>query len=1007
MKLGRQFHPTARWLALIFLLMGGARLDAFARGGALTNLPVEFHPQLWQIEDGLPMDAVQTLLQTSDGYVWVGTGKGLARFDGVRFTVFDSQNTPEIKNSSISSLCQTADGSLWIGTGAGLTRLKAGKFSYCELAGGPRANDIKVIFESHDGSLWVGTLEGLFHYENGDWQRFLYGDGLTDSVIRSLAEKNGALYIGTASGLNVRVKKEVHRVDAASVRSIRAIYKDVDGTIWLGLGIGLARLTEDGKLVVYAHDQGLPDPNISAIYRDKRGIMWVGSYSGLSQFENGRFTVMRDSLGGYFEQVNSIMEDSEGDIWVGTREGLHELRVKRFTAYTRADGLSQNNVMSLLEDRKGVMWLTTYFGGLARLDTNGITNFDYNRGTNGLHSAKILGMFEDRDGTLIVGTDHDGGTYRWDGKLFKRIYNYAQASNNPVARVVYRDRQENLWIGAQTGLLLCVSNRLQKVLKNVVPRCILEGHDGTLWVGTLTGLYSRTNGTFTEWRDGGNSFHETVLALHEDKEHALWIGTASSGLRRLKDGRFTTYNIQKGLFSDDIYEILEDDRGWLWIGCSRGIYRVSKSNLDDLDNGKTKTINNIIYGKRDGLESVQCSAMGKPGAWKSHDGRLWFATAKGAVVTDPNVAIDSNQRPPPVKIEKVVADKQRFEIWRDEGAVLRIPPGSHDLEFHYTALSFQAPEKMWFKYKLEGVDTEWREVTRRQAFYSNVRPGKYRFRVKACNNNGVWSETEATLSLVLAPQFWQTWWFMGSAGIFAIAFAGGTVRYTTRRNMEAELRRLEKQHAIEEERIRIARDMHDEIGAKLTKISFLGASAKRKLSAPEEAGGQIEQMSQTARDVIRALDEIVWAVNPANDTLEHLVTYLCRNATEFFENSPITCQLKIPDDLPPVRLGTDVRHNLLLAAKEAMNNALKHSQAANVTVGISVHGDKLEVVVADNGCGLAAGPKTDGALAARTKRAGNGLTNMHDRLAAIGGHCSVTSAKGQGTRIVFTIDLKG
>ncbi len=300
------------------------------------------------------------------------------------------------------------------------------------------------------------------------------------------------------------------------------------------------------------------------------------------------------------------------------------------------------------------------------------------------------------------------------------------------------------------------------------------------------------------------------------------------------------------------------------------------------------------------------------------------------------------------------------------------------------------------------------EVTRRVAYYNNLAPGNYRFRVQACNNDGVWNEAGAMVAMVMLPHFWQTWWFKGSVVLLAVAAAGGTVQQITRRNMQREVQRLEKQHAIEQERIRIARDMHDEIGAKLTKISFLGAVAKRKLALPEEAGVQIDKMSQTARDVIRALDEIVWAVNPANDSLEHLATYLCRNTAEFFDNSPILCQFDIPDELPVCRLGTDVRHNILLAAKEAMNNILKHASATNVLVQISVQPEVFEVVISDNGRGFnREDPAAKPGVAERSARVGNGLTNMEQRLKSVGGRCAVESQTGQGTKITFTVFLKG
>jgi signal transduction histidine kinase len=360
-----------------------------------------------------------------------------------------------------------------------------------------------------------------------------------------------------------------------------------------------------------------------------------------------------------------------------------------------------------------------------------------------------------------------------------------------------------------------------------------------------------------------------------------------------------------------------------------------------------------------------------------------------------------------VRIEEVLADQQPLDL-KGPGPV-RLGPGRGGLEFHYTALSFPVPEKNRFKYKLEGADPGWVEAgTRRVAYYNNLRPGNYRFRVMACNNDGVWNTAGSELALTLRPHFWQTWLFLGSVVVSAVAAAGGTARYNTRKKVQRELKRLEQQNAIEQERTRIARDMHDEIGAKLTKISFLGALAKRKLDVPAEAGKQIDKMSRTAREMIGALDEIVWAVNPANDTLDHLATYLCRYAAEFFENSPILCQFDIPAQLPHRRLSTDVRHNVFLAVKETLNNALKHSGATSLRLQISAPADVCKIVILDNGRGFSAGKVTsaNGTLGgARLMRIGNGLTNMQQRLAIIGGQCLVESQAGQGTRIEFTVRL--
>ncbi len=475
-----------------------------------------------------------------------------------------------------------------------------------------------------------------------------------------------------------------------------------------------------------------------------------------------------------------------------------------------------------------------------------------------------------------------------------------------------------------------------------------------------------------------------------------------------KDGQFDAYTTRQGLWSDEIFEILKDDHGWLWMSSPKGVFRVNKQNLAQFDRRQSAAIASIAYGKADGLESIQCTGVAKPAAWKSRDGRLWFATTKGVVVTDPNAGLGLNEQPPPVRIEEVLADKRPLDLKGQQGPI-RVGSGRGELEFHYTALSFPIPEKNRFKYKLEGVDPEWVEAgARRVAYYNNLRPGTYRFRVMACDNDGVWSTAGSELALALMPHFWQTWWFLSSTALFGVAAAGGTVRYNTRKKVQRELKRLEQQNAIEQERTRIARDMHDEIGAKLTKISFLGALAKRKLDVPHEAGKQIDKMSSTAREMIGALDEIVWAVNPANDTLDHLATYLCRYAAEFFENSPILCQFDIPAQLPHRRLSTDVRHNVFLAVKEALNNALKHSSATNLRLQISAPANICEIVIKDNGRGFCAGkaPSTNGASAeVRSVRIGNGLANMQQRLATIGGQCLVESQTGQGTRIVFTVRL--
>lgn len=1007
MKLSGHDLRRAVWGIGITLLNAFLAVNVMATASTATNVAVQFHSRTWLMDDGLPQDIVTAVAQSREGYIWAGTPRGLARFDGVRFQVFDTRNTPGLKSFSITDLLQSTDGSLWIGTaGGGLSRWRDGEFSSFSITSDPRANNIMTIHEGQDGSMWVGTLAGLFHQDKEGWKRFTQADGLPDDVVRTICEAGDQVWIGTKLGVSVLQNGVITPKPAITSKAVRAILKDRQGRLWFALTTGLGCI-KDGKFTLYTTMDGLADNNVSELYEDGRGELWIGTYGGLSRFVDGKFTIEKDNRGGFFDRVNSICEDQEGDIWIGARDGLHELKPKQFDAFTRLDGLAHNNVMSVLEDRQGSIWVGTWGGGISQLTLSGVTNYALeSRPSNGLTSDSILGMCEDTDGSILVGTDYEGGTFRFNDGKFTRIWSQEQAMVDRVIRVIYRDRENNLWFGAGPGLILW--NTKQKFLPASVIRCVLEDHEGALWVGTQDGLWCRKNGEFFNWSEREHSLGDFIISLYEDRDGTLWIGTGSTGLFRLRGGQLTGYTTRQGLTANDIFEILEDDNGWLWLSSSRGIFRVSKKNLDEMAAKKTSTILSIAYGRDDGMETVQCNGVAKPSAWKGRDGRLWFATAKGLLVTDPAYTLGTHDRPPPVLLEELVADKKHYTFRPRVGVTeaeiprLRIEPGHGDLEFHYSALSFQSPEKTCFKYKLEGEDLDWTEVTRRVAYYNNLSPGNYRFRVKACNKAGVWAESDASVALYLAPHFWETWWFLGSAGLLVVAVAGSTVRYTTRRNMEEKLRRLEKQNAIEEERIRIARDMHDEIGAKLTKISFLGAMAKRKISASEEAGEQIDKMSSTAREVIRALDEIVWAVNPANDTLEHFATYLCRNATEIFENSPVQCQFNIPGDLPAMALGTDARHNILLATKEAMNNTVKHSGATNVTVGISVQPKWFEVFITDNGRGFKRGANGN----SRTIRVGSGLTNMEQRLAAVGGSCEIESRVGEGTCIRFTVPRK-
>jgi signal transduction histidine kinase len=537
------------------------------------------------------------------------------------------------------------------------------------------------------------------------------------------------------------------------------------------------------------------------------------------------------------------------------------------------------------------------------------------------------------------------------------------------------------------------------------------------------------HGQFANFTTRQGLSEDSVIALYEDGAHSLWIGTDGGGLNRYKDGAFTAYTTRQGLFSDEIFEILEDDHGWLWMTCSKGISRVRKKDLDALGRGEIKGLASEAFGKSDGMESPMCNGVAKPAAWKTRDGRLWFPTTKGLAVIGPDPEI--NLTPPPVFLEQVFADRMAvagielpatgdLPLASRSSPRVRVPPGRGEFEFHFTALQFQAPEKCLFKYMLEGVDSDWVEAgPHRVAHYNNIYPGNYRFRVIACNNDGVWNEQGVSLAILLLPHYWQTWWFRALGVLLILGAVSGAARYATQKRMQRRVELLVQQHAIETERARIAKDIHDDLGSSLTRIMMLGERAQEDLARHEEAGAHVGKIVTFARATVQSLDEIVWAVNPENDTLEGLIGYISQYANQFFEGTSLRCRLEMPVALPAFPLPAEIRHGLFLVVKEALNNVLKHSRASEVHVKVSPTASTVEITIADDGCGFDPAVVLDGRAAkadlargevdlvsTAARRKGNGLENMRQRMAGLGGRLDIVSALGKGTIITFTMRLQ-
>jgi ligand-binding sensor domain-containing protein/signal transduction histidine kinase len=1008
---------------VVVLLLQGACCAAWATGRVQ-----QYIARSWSADDGLPHNYILSVLQARDGYVWVGTRSGLARFDGVRFTPVD---WGLLKGSIIGSLCESRDGSLWVAVeGRGLLRWSEQGVSRYSPTNGLNSNFVRALCEGRDGALWIGTRGGLTRYREGQFRTFTREDGLAGILVEALCEDAaGNLWVGTSTGLNCLkdgvVTATLTTKDGLPGNSVTALCADRQGNLWIGTSEGLV-VRRAGKLLSpYTEANGLTERFIRTLFEDRQGQLWIGTYGGLYRAvaeasggpnQQGQCVAQLNAEGAAYDRVMAIVQDQEGSLWIGSRDGLSRLRVRPFTGLGKQQGLNQNSATSVCEDTSGALWVTTWRGGLNRLKDGKL--FTYSA-TNGLATDLLLSLCAGHDGSVWIGADHAGGLYRFKDEVFTR-FDARDGLTNVAIQVIYEDSLTNLWLGTPKTLTRFAGGKFTNFtprdgLAGEIVRAILEDRAGNLWVGTSTGLACRKGGGFANFTTRDGLSHNSITSLYEDGETNLWIGTAGGGLNRRRGGVFTAYTTRQGLFNDEVLEILEDDAGGLWISSPNGVFRVEKKGLDDFDAGKAGSISCATFGKDEGMVGVQCTGAAKPAGWKGKDGRLWFTTIKGLAVTEPNIR--SNDRPPSVAIEEIVADKRKVApgepipgregnplpatppARRIPSALVRIPPGRGELEIHYTALSFQAPEKNRFKYKLEGVDAEWVDAgARRVAYYNKVNPGRYQFRVLACNNDGVWSESGATVALILAPHLWQTWWFLGLALTAAVGTVGGTAAYWTRRASCRRLERVEQQHALEKERTRIARDIHDDLGSRLTHISMLSELAEADKAKPKEVEMHVRKIATSARETVRSLDEIVWAVSPENDTWNSLAEYLSEYANEFFDGTNVRCRLEMPMDLPAHPLPSEVRHSLFLVIKEALNNTLKHAHPTEVRIGVSQSDSLIEITITDDGQGFEPGRAGAGSSS-------SGLRNMRERVESLHGRFQVESGPGKGTRLTIGIRL--
>jgi len=977
--------------------------------------PRRFSIDSWGTGQGLlPDDSVLALTQTHDGYLWLGTLNGMVRFDGVRFTVFDETNTLKLPSIKIVRMFEDSHSNLWVGTeSAGTALIKGGRVEPLKIGRGQRKGHLVSICEDSTGAVWLLTGDGqLGHYVNGNVDVWT-NSGAGKSVI---ADKRGPVWIGAGD--------QILRLEPAGVRPGATLPVTQGPEVQQRLDLLLASHTggywclADGRIRKYAGiememDYGrYPWGNgveIKAACEDKEGHLIIGTGGpdgqGVFWFDApDKFARISTTNGLSGNSVYALQTDTDGDLWVGLEGGgLNRVRPTLFKV------LEEGSVaQSLCPDDHGGVWMSVKFKDFSYWKDGTLRSvYAFRVPMSKINPTAIL-VDRQQQVWAVAQPVYGAGLFRLgqDG-LFQPALDVAHL---PDMSVLFADHTNGLWIGTEEGLGHWDGSGLQMLIagkglsaNNV--HAIAEDHRGDLWIGTeLGGLNRLHQGQFTSFRQSNGFPSDNISSLYVDNDDVLWIGTMGDGLIRWQDGKATQYWRQNGLIANNIDYIIEDDEGFLWIGCNAGLMRVSKKDLNAFAAGTISSVFCRSYDKRDGLPSAECTFGSQPAAGKAQDGTLWFPTHAGVVYASPK-EIHRNSNPPPVVIEQVFVDRQEQNTNGPHAAPLltvAVPAGKEPLEIEYTSLNLGAADRAHFEYRLspaDGPENKWTEAgNRRFARYEALSPGPYRFQVKACNEDGVWNETGASLAVTILPFFWQTSSFRILVAVALLGLVAAAVYFISTQKLHRQVARLRQQQALETERARIARDIHDQVGASLTQLALLGEMVEADKEDPGEAELHARQISQTARETTRALDEIVWTVNPSNDTLDGLINYICKHAQDYLAVAGVRYRLDVPSQLPKTAISPETRHNVFLAAKEAVTNIVKHSGATEAAIRLGLDAAHFTLEIQDNGRGPAG-------LTSKAAESRNGLRNMRKRMEDVGGSFSIGPAPHGGTIVDLTVPL--
>lgn len=966
----------------------------------VKDIRSEYSLQVWTKNDGLPSNTLHNIVKGDDGFLWIGTSNGLVRFDGSEFKAFTAGNTPQIKANITADLFKDASGKIWFSNGgAGLVIMDQEKFERLSEDDGLSINHPSSFAEGTDGKMYIGTFGGgLNIFENNHFSVINKKDGLSSNDMHSiLLDRNERLWIGTYDeGINLLDKTGIKKFIISPNSAVEHIFQESNGTILAGTHNGvyvfngksfeaekeffplrgktINHISEDSEgniwfstsnngIYVYNHQNFynlttqnlLPTDKILQVLPTENGIWICSADGGLFILKQNKIKILSELQRIPDKIIRTIFQAPDDALWIGTKDGIAKYDERKKIVLPFKTTLKDFSVHAWAANAKGEIFLGTLLQGIFKIVDNTLVQVADRKL---LKVSYIRSLKFDNDGTLWIGTNGAGVILLKDGKV-KFIDKAAGLSSDFIA-CICKDRKNNFWIGTSGGGI-SVLDSTGKILKTITDK---EGLANNI-----------------------------VNSIIEDEEGVIWVGTSVSGISRIKDNSIFNFNERNGLYSNTLKKLLYDGHTTFWATSNQGVFSIEKKAFNNVANGKTEKLVFSLFGKNDGMIDDDFLAVADNAGCISRTGKIYAPSHDGVVIIDPKL-FKTKAEPPRVYIDDVFVNYKE----RTKDVLKDLSPNTESVQINYGGISFTHGKYLKYKYILGGIDKDWVFVgTRRQVFFTHLPHGSYTFKIVAVTPEGTESKNAALINFTIHPYFWQTFWFQALSAVVILGLTTIYLLFYFKRKYKRKVKIIEAEAALERERMRISKDMHDELGASLTKISLMSDLAKRNLEDPGQLKKDLNSISEASRNVASSMDEIVWAVNPKNDSLEKTIFYFIHYIEDYLSSTEIEFAVAIPDTIPSRYLNAELRHNLFLVLKEAVNNIVKHSGADMVKLSISLENSSFILSLEDNGIGIDL---------SSVDQFSNGLKNMSKRIEDFEGSMEILNSSPRGAKITLKLPLQ-